>query len=119
MGIEGDVVSCLYENASSWSRLCYFYLIGRRSRFLSFLVSCLELTSLFHSFSFLISQVFLLLSLFLKSLTSDLTIIMLRSKYKELRIYDKMPEIQDNKKILFHRFQEDNNSKMESKKIRF
>ena len=37
---------------------CYFYLIGRRSRFLSFLVSCLELTSLFHSFSFLISQVF-------------------------------------------------------------
>jgi len=35
-----------------------FNLIGRRSRFLSFLVSCLELTSLFHSFSFLISQVF-------------------------------------------------------------
>jgi len=62
MGIEGDVVSCLYENASSWSRLCYYYLIGRRSRFLSFLVSCLELTSLFHSFSFLISQVFLFLS---------------------------------------------------------
>ena len=40
-------------------------------------------------------------------------------KNRELRIYDKMPEIQDNKKILFHRFQEDNNSKMESKKIRF